>query len=148
MNLVTVRSMDIRKNMKNKKLCIMEVCSWVWKGILKHRKNVRKLIKYTIVNSESLKLWYDLQCREKPLIENEFTRKNLHINFKANVSQLLYNGAWNKLFLNLPSSHLRHYILSVHINQYLNKDEVIWCSTPPGEFSNNSAYRALSIEGC
>lgn len=57
------------------------------------------------------------------------------------------NGEWNKKVLSLLPSQLERDILSVPINQLLDRDEIIWCPTLSGEYSNNSAYGALSKDG-
>lgn len=44
---------------------------WVLGGMLKTRNYARKFIQYVIAYSENTSLWYDLWCRQTPLIENE-----------------------------------------------------------------------------
>lgn len=67
----------------------------------------------------------------------------IDIPLEAKVSEAITNVNWNQHTTNLQESDLKERILAITINQYLEKDEIVWVATPLGRFSSKSAYDSI-----
>lgn len=122
-------------------------CSWSLRGLLKHRKLARKLIKYTIANGADTFLWHDLWADSAPLLEDVEEIQLLNLPMKTNVSHLISNGVWNEHITSLQDCALKSKILATQINHLLDKNEIVWAVSPSGKFTSRSAYDNLCKGG-
>lgn len=81
-------------------------CSWIQRGILKHRKYAKHLIHYFVTNRRYTSLWHDLWCGPCPLAEDEYAKTSLGLPANAKVEALISGGKWNHLVTGLSESEL------------------------------------------
>ncbi|KAF9592324.1 hypothetical protein IFM89_014232 [Coptis chinensis] len=118
-------------------------CSWVWIGVLQHRKTARKYIKYTIANGKDTWFWHDPWLTDEPLLTQASARNLFDFPVDTRVSHILSNGMWNKKFRMLQDEDMRSAKLQVQINNFVEKDRVVWTLSVTGAFTSKSAYMAL-----
>lgn len=118
-------------------------CSWNMRGIMKHRKKAREHIKYLIANGENTYLWHNIWCSSKPLLEDDQAILLLNMSLTSKVSAIICNQKWSSTINDLLDTKLKNRILWVKINQYLEKDEIVWMPMPLGKFMSKSAYDKL-----
>lgn len=99
--------------------------SWVFRGLLKHKILVRKLIKYLVANGEDIYLCHDIVWDSTQLLESEKVVQYVNLPLNAKVSDFITENEWNDWVLNLPNGDLRDSILITLINHLLDKDEII-----------------------
>ncbi|KAF9614903.1 hypothetical protein IFM89_021260 [Coptis chinensis] len=121
-------------------------CSWVWRGILKHRNIARNHIKYIVAYGTNILFWHDPWCSSKPLWDIPKARNLIHLNEAATVSEVLVQGAWSTAITSLPEGHIKNLILGTEVNGYLEKDEVVWVPSTSGGFIVKLAYPVLRKE--
>lgn len=110
--------------------------SWVMRGLLKHHKHAKNLIRYLIANGEKAYLWHGMWLGYEPLMYSVFASQNLQFPDDATVSNLIEGDDWNSIVYNLPKFELKCKILNIPIGNELDSDEVVWTPTPTGKFTS------------
>lgn len=82
--------------LKQRHFWIMEAisdCSWSLRGLLRHRKVARELIKYVIANGEDTYFWHDIWCTSSPLLEDVKAVQTINLPLDTMVSYIITNGS-------------------------------------------------------
>lgn len=103
-------------------------CSWSIRGIMKHHKKARELIRHLD----------DVWRSSVPLLEDDQAIQQLNLPLNTKVSAIIKHHKWSSVITDLPKSDLKNKILAVDINQFLEKDEIVWTPTPAGKFKSKS----------
>lgn len=55
---------------------------------------------------------------------------------------IIENHKWSNMILDFPDTKLKRKVMATPINQFLDKDEIVWTPTLSGRFSSKSTYNS------
>ncbi|KAF5208000.1 hypothetical protein FRX31_002413 [Thalictrum thalictroides] len=99
----------------------------------------------SLADGKDTLLWHDIWCDGAPLWNNQIARQEWEGRYPidSKMDLLITNMRWNDEAMQIQDRNLIEKICSIRINQFTEKDMVVWKPTSIGEFSSKSAYRAL-----